>query len=145
MDFGLACPCGSENFLTGTPFYMSPEQIDCLPVDQRTDINGMGITAFEMLTGQRPYPEKDAWKVMDMHIKIDIPDPASLVPDIPEALSKFILKACARDLTERYQNMTEAIAEMLCFNYDFAFQVFYGLAGYKNSIINNFTGQLTAS
>ena len=96
---------GSENLLTGTPFYMSPEQIDCIPVDERTDIYGLGITAYEMLTGQRPFPEEDAWAVMDMHINRDVPNPASLVTDLPDGLCNFILKACARDLTERYQNM----------------------------------------
>ncbi|MBT8363702.1 MAG: protein kinase [Deltaproteobacteria bacterium] len=112
LDFGLACPCGSENLLTGTPFYMSPEQIDCLPVDERTDIYGLGITAYEMLTGQRPFPEEGAWAVMDLHIKRDVPNPASLVTDLPDGLCNFILKACARGLTERYQNMTEVIADL---------------------------------
>jgi CRP-like cAMP-binding protein len=112
LDFGLACPCGSENLLTGTPFYMSPEQIDCIPVDERTDIYGLGIMAYEMLTGQRPFPEEDAWAVMDMHIKMDIPNPAALVSNIPDGLCNFILKACARDLTERYQNMTQVMADL---------------------------------
>lgn len=112
LDFGLACPCGSENLLTGTPFYMSPEQIDCIPVDERTDIYGLGITAYEMLTGQRPFPEEDAWAVMDMHINMDIPNPAALVSNIPDGLCNLILKACTRDLTERYQNMTQVIADL---------------------------------
>ena len=112
LDFGLACPCGSENLLTGTPFYMSPEQIDCIPVDERTDIYGLGITAYEMLTGQRPFPEEDAWAVMAMHIKMDIPNPSALVSNIPDGLCNFILKACARDLTERYQNMTQVMADL---------------------------------
>ena len=43
---------------------------------------------------------------------MDIPNPNSLVPDIPDGLCNFILKACARDLTERYQNMTEVIADL---------------------------------
>ena len=112
LDFGLACPCGSENFLTGTPFYMSPEQIDCLPVDERSDIYGLGITAFEMLTGQRPFPDKDAWTVMDLHVSQDIPDPAFLVSDIPAGLTEFIRKACAREPDKRYQNMSEVIAAL---------------------------------
>lgn len=112
LDFGLACPCGSENFLTGTPFYMSPEQIDCLPIDERSDIYGLGITAFEMVTGQRPFQDKDAWTVMDLHVSQDIPDPAFLVSDIPAGLTEFIRRACARDLNQRYQNITEVIAAL---------------------------------
>jgi serine/threonine protein kinase len=112
LDFGLACPCGSENFLTGTPFYMSPEQIDCLPVDVRTDIFALGLTAYEMLTGQRPFLEEDAWEVMDLRLKQDIPDPAEIVPDLPEALRKFILKACAREMSARYQDVGEIIEDL---------------------------------
>ena len=112
LDFGLAGPCGSENLFTGTPFYMSPEQIDCLPVDVRTDIYALGLTAYEMLTGRRPFPQEDAWEVMDLRIKRDIPDPAEIVPDLPEALGKFILKACARDANQRYQNVGEIIEDL---------------------------------
>jgi tRNA A-37 threonylcarbamoyl transferase component Bud32 len=109
LDFGLACPSGAEQSFDGTPFYMSPEQIDCLPVDVRTDIYSLGLMAYEMLTGQRPFPEKDAWEVMDLRLKHDIPDPAEIVPDLPEALRNFILKACARDINQRYPNMDQAI------------------------------------
>ena len=112
LDFGLACPCGSENFLTGTPFYMSPEQIDCLPVDVRTDIFALGLTAYEMLTGQRPFLEEDPWEVMDLRLKQDIPDPAEIVPDLPETLRKFILKACAREMSARYQDVGEIIEDL---------------------------------
>ena len=112
LDFGLAGPCGSETLFTGTPFYMSPEQIDCLPVDVRTDIFALGLTAYEMLTGQRPFPEEDAWEVMDLRLKQDIPDPKEIVPDLPEALRKFILKACAREMDARYQNVGEIIEDL---------------------------------
>ena len=112
LDFGLASPCGIESHFTGTPFYMAPEQIDCLPVDARTDIFALGLTAYEMVTGQRPFAEADAWEVMDLRLKQDIPDPAELAPDIPAALRKFILKACARDLDQRYQNVSEIIKDL---------------------------------
>lgn len=52
LDFGLACPNGSENFLVGTPFYMSPEQVQCVPVDQRSDIYSLGLVVYRMLTGK---------------------------------------------------------------------------------------------
>ena len=112
LDFGLACPCGSENFLTGTPFYMSPEQIDCMPVDARADIFALGLTAYEMLTGQRPFKEENGWKAMDLCLKQDIPDPAEIEPDLPDALRKFVIKACARDLNQRYQNVAEIVRDL---------------------------------
>ncbi len=112
LDFGLASPCGTENEFTGTPFYMAPEQIDLLPVDERTDIFALGLTAYEMLTGQRPFPEASAWEVMELRLKHDIPDPAEIEPKLPAALRKFILKACARDMGQRYQNVGEAIEDL---------------------------------
>jgi serine/threonine protein kinase len=81
VDFGLACPCGSEviDFL-GTPFYQAPEQIECIPLDERTDIYALGITTYEMVTGKRPYPEDNIGTLWNMHVNQDIPDPAKLVP-----------------------------------------------------------------
>jgi hypothetical protein len=49
---------------------------------------------------------------MDLRLKQDIPDPAELARDIPAALRKFILKACARDLDQRYQNVPEIIKDL---------------------------------
>lgn len=109
LDFGLACPVGSENFLTGTPFYMSPEQVQCLPVDQRSDIYSLGLVVYEMVTGRRPFDGDDQWQVMEMRANHEIPDPANLVPDMPKTLRDFIRKACARDPADRYQNIPEVL------------------------------------
>jgi serine/threonine protein kinase len=113
VDFGLACPCGSEivDFM-GTPFYQAPEQIDCMALDERTDIYSLGITTYEMVTGKRPYPEDNIGKVWNMHLNQDIPDPAQLVPDLPAELRDFIIKACRRDPAKRYQNVAEALEEL---------------------------------
>jgi len=112
VDFGLSVPCGTEAMMTGTPYYMSPEQIECLPVDIRADIFALGIMTYEMVTGARPFPEKDAWKVMDLHVSEDIPDPAGIVADIPDPLRSMILRACARDPEKRYQTIDEIIDEL---------------------------------
>ncbi len=110
LDFGLACPTGSENFLAGTPFYMSPEQVRCLPVDPRSDIYSLGLVVYRMVTGRKPFDGDDLWKVMEMRTECDVLDPAEIVPDIPGPLRGFILKACARDPNKRYHNIPEALA-----------------------------------
>jgi len=111
LDFGLACPAGTEDFSnTGTAYYMAPEQIDGKPVDQRTDIYALGITAFEMVTGRRPFPEENEKTLLDLHLTRDVTDPAHIIPDIPDALREFILKCARCDPDQRYQNMDQAMA-----------------------------------
>ena len=113
LDFGLSCPIGTEDFASfGTMAYMAPEQIESEPMDQRTDVYAMGITAFEMLAGKNPFPETDAQKLIDLHLNCGIPDPADVVANIPEALRQFILKACQRNPDRRYQTVTEALDDL---------------------------------
>lgn len=110
LDFGLACPCASENVdMPGTPFYMSPEQIEMESIDERSDIYSLGIMTYELLAGRRPYPEDNLLKLMDLHVEQDIPDPWDINPDIPKELKSFILKACSRDRDSRYKNMDEVL------------------------------------
>jgi CRP-like cAMP-binding protein/tRNA A-37 threonylcarbamoyl transferase component Bud32 len=111
LDFGLACPAGTEDFSnTGTAYYMAPEQIDGGPVDQRTDIYALGITAFEMVTGRRPFPEDNAKALLDLHLTRDIMDPGDIIPDMPDELRRFILKSARCDPDQRYPNMDQAMA-----------------------------------
>ncbi len=112
LDFGLACPCGAENMMTGTPYYMAPEQVECLPVDERTDIYALGLTAFEMLAGHRPFPENDPQETMELHVEHDIPDPAQHIPDLPEGLRQLILKCCARDIGQRYRDIPALLNDL---------------------------------
>ncbi len=115
LDFGVACPAGSDDrsIFDGTIHYMASEQIECEPVDQRSDIYSVGITAFEMVTGKKPYPGDDLKTVMNMHLNRDIPDPRKRVPDLPKELYGFIMKACWRDPARRYQDTARALEDLL--------------------------------
>ncbi len=109
LDFGLACSFGSENIeMEGTIQYMSPEQIEGYPVDACTDIYGLGITAFELLTGKQPFPDKDIARLMELHLNEDIPDPADCIDNVPPQLSACIRKCCNRNHLERYQSADDA-------------------------------------
>ncbi len=111
LDFGLAAPPGEENLtLHGTVYYASPEQIEGEPEDARSDIYALGIMAYELLCGKRPYPEDDLSRLMDLHCKQAIPDPADTLPDLPESLRHFITTCCAIDPAQRYASAGEALA-----------------------------------
>jgi CRP-like cAMP-binding protein/tRNA A-37 threonylcarbamoyl transferase component Bud32 len=113
FDFGIACPVGTEDYLLGGAFpYLAPELFDGEPADERSDIYALGITAYEMLTGQRPYPEESASALMKLHRTQDIPDPGKTVADLPEALRHFILKSCRRDPAKRYQSVGGSLADL---------------------------------
>jgi serine/threonine protein kinase len=113
VDFGLACPPGNIDFdMPGTPFYMSPEQIQGEPVDERADIYSLGIVVYEMLTGKRPFPEDNLGKLLDFHVKEDAPDPRLLIPDIPEELCSVVMKSVRRDPAERFNNVSEIIDKL---------------------------------
>ena len=113
LDFGLACPFGTENVdFTGSLPYMSPEEIEGEAVDQRTDIYSLGISLYEMVTGRRPYPEEDLMALCDLHVEQDIPDPAAARPGMPERLRHLIVKACARDPARRFQRVEDVLEEL---------------------------------
>jgi len=115
LDFGLACQKGADDrsIFEGTIHYMAPEQIECEPVDQRTDIYSLGITAFEIVTGRKPFPGDKVRDIMKLHVNQDIPDPITLLPDLPEALRRFIIKACHRDPNQRYPDIGQALKDIL--------------------------------
>jgi predicted Ser/Thr protein kinase len=113
VDFGLSCPPGTiDCSLPGTIYYMSPEQIEGETVDERTDIYSFGIMAYEMLTGQRPYLEEEPAKLLELHLKEDVPDPRSLVPDLPLELSYFIKRATQKEPSARFKSVWEVMRDL---------------------------------
>lgn len=112
VDFGLATPIGGcSDDLPGTPYYMAPEQIEGDPVDARTDIYSLGITAYEMATGKLPFPD-DICQVLEYHITKDTPDPRQLNPDLPEEFALFVKTATEKTGDARFQNMSEVLSAL---------------------------------
>jgi eukaryotic-like serine/threonine-protein kinase len=109
IDFGLACPVGTDDFLMGGNLhYLAPEVFDGEPADFRSDIFSLGITAFHMITGHLPWDAKDSAEIMKQIRHTPLPDPGKQVKNLPGSLRQFILKACEKDPDFRFQTPEEA-------------------------------------
>jgi CRP-like cAMP-binding protein len=115
IDFGLACylGCVDSNFLfPGTLFYISPEQLRGDPIDERTDIYSLGITVYEMITGNKPFSGNDMKSVMNAHMNEDIPDTRVMLPDLPDELHNFLMRSVRKDPAARYRNISEILGDL---------------------------------
>lgn len=114
-DFGIARAVSNATMVAdtskiiGSVHYFSPEQARGAYVDERSDIYSLGIVMFEMLTGRVPFDGETPVEVALKHINEDVPSPAKLVPGIPPALDKVVLKATDKYQTERYKSADEML------------------------------------
>lgn len=96
----------------GTPLYMSPEQVEGRPVDVRTDIYSLGITAYHMLAGHPPFDGDNALAVALKHVNNQPEDLVSLRPDVPQELIWIIEKMMAKKPEDRPQNATQLLKSL---------------------------------
>jgi eukaryotic-like serine/threonine-protein kinase len=87
----------------GTPAYMAPEQSAGQPVDGRADLYSLGVTGYLLITGQLPFPRGQLaeWVLSPESPRLLRP-PHELAPTVPEALSRTLLRALARNPAERF-------------------------------------------
>jgi tetratricopeptide (TPR) repeat protein len=113
MDFGLAKVIeevrNHTTVVSGTPYYMSPEQTLGKNVDHRTDIYSLGVSAFEMATGTLPFTEGN---LPYHHLHTPPPSPKELNPEVPDFLVRVIERCLAKDPAERYQSAREILEEL---------------------------------
>ncbi len=111
-DFGLARLASTPHLtqsglISGTPSYMSPEQIQGQQLDGRTDIFSLGCVMYEMLTGQQPFPGDNIGTVL-YRIMNEEPAPSEKLDTVaPQLLKSIILRALSKSRERRYQTCAE--------------------------------------
>ena len=113
IDFGLASKLnlrteyhGNPELLEGTLAYISPEQTGRTNslIDYRTDLYSLGVTFYEWLTGRLPFDSRDPMGLIHAHLAVTPTPPHEISPEIPETLSRIILKLLAKNREDRYQS-----------------------------------------
>jgi len=113
MDFGIAKRQGVmgatkvSSTSIGSPLYMAPEQILGRAVDCRTDIYALGVTLYELLSGQRPFNPRgkaSEYLLLDAHVN-DLPEPPTVYcRDIPQPLVDAVMRSLAKEPDARFQS-----------------------------------------
>ena len=108
MDFGLARSSSDVGLtMTGTTVgsldFMSPEQVKSEPTDERSDLYSVGVSLYQMVTGQRMFGATSSYSIMEAHVKETPRAPIEVQPALPKAVSDLIMMSVAKDPAERFQ------------------------------------------
>ncbi|HYL61703.1 MAG TPA: serine/threonine-protein kinase [Candidatus Methylomirabilis sp.] len=109
MDFGIARSATDRSLtMTGTTLgslnYMPPEQVKGDPADNRSDLYSLGVSLYELVTGELPFQADSNYAMMAAHLQETPKPPIVLRPGIPKPLNEIILMALAKDPNERFQS-----------------------------------------
>jgi len=88
--------------VVGTPAYMSPEQLQGLPIDRRTDVFSAGVILYQFLTGQKPFTGEGAWTVQKKIVQDEPPAPSSINVALSPEFDRVVAKALAKDPSQRF-------------------------------------------
>jgi serine/threonine protein kinase len=118
-DFGLAKSFeeGAQGMtktgaFLGTPRYMSPEQVEGKPADQRSDLYSYGLMLYEMAVGDVPFTGESTLKVMYQRIQEKPKNPKLINPSLPTWFVRIIMRCLERDPEARYQSAYEILADL---------------------------------
>src|SRR5215212_9530691 len=117
-DFGVARSMSGDTQLTmhgvaiGTPSYMAPEQIDGDNLDGRADVYSLGLVAWEMFTGHRPWEGESLYAVLYHQRHHELPDVREMRQDVTDEIADVINGAIEKEPSARWQTMEELIAAL---------------------------------
>ena len=117
MDFGVARVEGQPGLTTshlffGSPLYGAPELVEPRSIDRRADLYSLGIVLFEMLEGRPPFVHESVMKLIDMHQRAPLPDPATLPRAMPAPLWRLLAKLLEKDRDARYPTAEALLVDL---------------------------------
>ncbi len=112
IDFGIAKAASrltrtKSGFVKGKVGYMSPEQIEALPIDRRTDLFAAGVVLHESLTGNRLYTGEDEFETMRRVLRGEVPDASKVATGLSRDVDLLLRKALAAKARDRFQTGLE--------------------------------------
>jgi tetratricopeptide (TPR) repeat protein len=119
LDFGIARMSGFDKRLTqvgfalGSPLYMSPEQIQGIALDSRSDLYSLGVLAFALIAGHEPFDGANSTAIAIQHLQQPPPDLDAIRPDLPAGWNGVVAKLLAKHPDDRFQSTAELIAALL--------------------------------
>lgn len=116
-DFGIAVihnsmQITSKGNVLGSVHYLAPELAKGNQATMQSDIYSLGIVFYELLTGDVPYKADTPVQVALAHVRNNVPYVRKFNPDIPQAVENIVIKATARSLKDRYQNVALLIQDL---------------------------------
>ncbi|MBF0317881.1 MAG: protein kinase [Nitrospirae bacterium] len=120
MDFGIAtietkATDSSKTYLTGTPHYMSPEQLFGQPLNRQTDIYSLCVLAYEIFTGQKPFLA-ESLKALFKTVLNDSPEPLHEIdPNIPQEVGRIVLRGLEKNKEDRYASAADLADDLELF------------------------------
>jgi serine/threonine protein kinase len=120
-DLGLALQAGDalakneQGIIYGTPYYISPEQIQGKDdIDIRADIYALGATLYHMVTGQPPFQAESIDAILDAHLSRELTPPDHINTELSSGLGEVVEFMMAKDRNRRYRSPTELILDLQC-------------------------------
>jgi serine/threonine protein kinase len=98
--------------VVGTPDYLSPEQIRGETAMETSDLYAVGVVAYELLTGRKPFAHEDLVPLLQMHLLTPPPPPTQFRPDLPPAVEAAILRLLQKSAADRFPT-ARAVADAL--------------------------------